>query len=76
MIIFVIAACSFLSLVVIIYMANVINELNERYGKLLDLTKDVIKDNKRANNDMLALLTFYRQVCDECKSKHDQDDLK
>lgn len=36
-------------------------------GEMLNVMKDVLENNKRASNDMKALLAFYEQVCNECK---------
>ena len=57
---------SFISFTGVCYIAGI---LDKQYKELVDLTKDVLHDNKIASNDMKTLLGFYQQVCDECKEK-------
>ena len=43
------------------------DQIEKLRGEMLDVMKDVLKNNKKASNDMKALLAFYEQVCNECK---------
>lgn len=49
------------------------DQVEKLKSEMVNVMMDVLMNNKRASNDMKALLEFYEQVCEECK-KGDTND--